>query len=201
MTRICAVVFAAGFSARLGQNKLLIRINEKTLLERSIEPFIDPSIDKVFVVVGFERERIEAVLKGQKVDIIYNPNYREGMSASLKASLPFVSHYDAIFFQLGDRPFTDKAIIKRMLCAFYNQSAHIVVPIYKGKKGHPVLIRLGNYIREIEDIEGDKGLREIIDKYHRNVVFIEGNEGIILGVDTQEDLNNLAVRGYEIKKD
>ncbi len=201
MTRICAVVFAAGFSARLGQNKLLIKINKKTVIERSIEPFIDPSIDKVFVVVGFEKERIETALQGKEVEIIYNPNYIECMSASLKTSLPFVVHYDGIFFQLGDRPFTDKAIIKKMIYAFYNQSARIVVPIYKGKKGHPVLIRLKDYLEDIERINGDKGLREIIDKYHRDVVFIEGNEGIILGVDTREDLNNLAVRGYEIEKD
>ncbi|MBP8625250.1 MAG: nucleotidyltransferase family protein [Syntrophorhabdaceae bacterium] len=201
MTGICAVIFAAGFSARLGHNKLLIKIDGKTVIERSIEPFINPLVDKVFVIAGFEKERIEGAITKQRVDIIDNTHYREGMSASLRTSIPLASHYNGVFFQLGDRPFLDKFLIDRMIKIFFEQPANIIVPIHKGKKGHPVLIRFNNYLEEIRKIRGDRGLREIIDKYHRDVVFIEGDDGILAGIDTQEDLDNLIVRGYKIEKD
>ncbi|HOJ71853.1 MAG TPA: nucleotidyltransferase family protein [Syntrophorhabdaceae bacterium] len=201
MTGICAVIFAAGSSVRLGHNKLLIKIDDKTVIERSVEPFFNALIDRIFVVTGFEKQRIEDVFKTKPIEIIYNPNHREGMASSLKAAIPFISHYEGVFFQLGDRPLTDKALINRMLYTFSEKNAQIIVPVNRGRKGHPVLIRPDKYLKDMKEVEGDKGLREIIDKYIGDVVFIEGDDGVITGIDTQEDLNKLMMRGHKIEKD
>lgn len=201
MTNVCAVILASGASRRLGFNKLLVRIDKKTVIERSIEPFLIPLIDKVFVVVGFEKEKTTRVIRGYPVEVIENPLYTQGMSASIKAALPYINDYKGVFFQLGDRPFVDKKLIEEMLHIFQVNNKDIVVPIYKNKKGHPVLISPEPFLNEMSSIKGDVGLREIIDKYIENVVFIESTEGILMGLDTLEDIENLKKRGHEIEKD
>lgn len=201
MNNICAVILASGASRRLGFNKLLVKIDKKTVLERSIEPFLIPIIDKIFVIVGFEKERVTSVIKDYPVEIIDNPLYLDGMSASVKAALPFIKDFRGVFFQLGDRPFVDKALIEKMVHVFHSDYRDIIVPLHKNQKGHPVLIKIESYIKEISHIKGDKGLREIIDKYIGNVVFIESKEGVLMGLDTLEDIEYLRKRGYEIEKD
>jgi CTP:molybdopterin cytidylyltransferase MocA len=67
-------------------------------------------------------------------------------------------------------------------------------------KGHPVLMRCGPYREEIELLGGDKGLREVIEKHSKDVLFIEGDEGILFDIDTEEDLEVLRRRGYRIEK-
>ncbi|MCX7966114.1 MAG: nucleotidyltransferase family protein [Syntrophorhabdaceae bacterium] len=200
MKDICTVILASGSSRRLGFNKLLVKIDKKTVIERSIEPFLTSLIDRIFIVVGFEKERIIKAVERYSVVIIENPLYQKGMSESIKAALPFIKDYRGVFFQLGDRPFVDKTLIEEMIHVFKTHNKNIIVPVYRRQKGHPVLIRLAPYIKEISNIKGDKGLREIIDKYVENVVFIESHEGIIVGLDTEEDIENLKKRGYEIEK-
>ncbi|MCX8111403.1 MAG: nucleotidyltransferase family protein [Syntrophorhabdaceae bacterium] len=201
MTGICAVIFAAGSSTRLGFNKLLIKIEKKAVVERSVEPFFYNPVEKVFVVTGYEKNKIENIFKDKSVEIIYNPDHRDGMATSLKAAIPFLYGFKGVFFQLGDRPFTGKDLISRMIHVFDEKDACIVVPVYRGRKGHPVLIRPDKYLKDMMEVQGDKGLREIIDKYIKDVVFIEGDFGTVTGIDTEEDLNNLIMRGYEIEKD
>jgi len=201
MTHLCAVILASGSSRRLGFNKLLVKIDKKTVIERSIEPFLSPLIDKIFVVVGFEKERIIKLLKKYPIEIIENPLYLQGMSASVKAAIAYIKDYKGAFFQLGDRPFVDKSLIEDMVYIFQTNDKDIIVPVYNKQKGHPVLIKPETYIKDMEKIKGDVGLREIIDKYIENVVFIDAYEGIHLGLDTQEDIENLKERGYDIEKD
>ncbi|HOJ42945.1 MAG TPA: nucleotidyltransferase family protein [Syntrophorhabdaceae bacterium] len=201
MSNLCAVILASGSSKRLGFNKLLVKIDKKTVIERSMEPFFISSIDKIFVVVGFEKERILKIIECHPAEIIENPFYSQGMSASIRVALPYIKGYEGVFFQLGDRPFLDKTLIEKMVHTFQENDKDIIVPVYNKKKGHPVLIRPAPYIEEMEKVKGDMGLREIIDKYRENVLFIESQEGVLTGLDTQEDIENLKKRGYEIEKD
>ena len=43
-------------------------------------------------------------------------------------------------------------------------------------------------------------MREIVDKHRGDVVFIEGDEGNVLDIDTMETINILKKRGYRVEK-
>jgi len=49
-------------------------------------------------------------------------------------------------------------------------------------------------------IEGEGGLRDMIDAAHGETLFVEAGEGSILDLDTEEDLALLEGRGYKIEK-
>ena len=56
------------------------------------------------------------------------------------------------------------------------------------------------YGEEIRSLQGDRGLREIIEKHMEDVIFIKGNEGALFDIDTNEDIERLKERGYIIEK-
>jgi len=201
MKKIYTVILAAGFSSRLGFNKLTLKIDGKSVIRRAVEPFIATPSRKVFVVTGFEEDKIRHALHGFSVEYIHNRQYPKGMSTSIKAALSFIQDGDGIFFHLGDKPFIEKRLVMEMVRIFEKRKPSIVVPVHNGMKGHPVLIRIAPYIREIERLTGESGLREIIERHPEDIMHIQGIEGNILDIDTSEDISLLRKRGYHIEED
>jgi molybdenum cofactor cytidylyltransferase len=204
MMKIYAAILAAGTSSRLGFNKLTIRIDDKPVIGRAVEPFCFEGVEKIFVVTNPDREGVERDLKkgicSHQINLVCNENYKQGMSSSVKALLPFIEDADAVFFHLGDKPFITRELVRRMLGRYLADGTPIIIPEHGGEKGHPVLMQVGPYLEEMKSLEGDRGLREIVDKHVRDVVFIEGDEGTVLDIDTVEALNILRKRGYRVEK-
>ncbi len=101
---------------------------------------------------------------------------------------------------LGDKAFFQKETVHNILSAYANGSHRIIVPVYQGERGHPVLLETGPYLPEMESLEGDTALKPIIQAHSQDVLYVEGDEGILLDVDTEEDLDLLRRRGYKIEK-
>jgi molybdenum cofactor cytidylyltransferase len=206
MQKIYTVILAAGTSSRLGFNKLTVKIDGQSVITRAVEPFCIECIEKVFIVTNPEARSIRKEIEGffssrlSHFTFIENPDYRYGMSSSVKAVLPFVEDADAVFFHLGDKPFIKRETIRNMLDMYLREDVRILIPIYRSKKGHPVMVKIKPYLEEIKKLEGDKGLREIVDNHMKDVVFIKGDEGGVLDIDTVETLNLLKERGYRIEK-
>lgn len=174
------VVLAAGLSTRAGQFKMELNLGDKTLIEHSIAGMY-PVVDRVIVVGGHKIERIREILQGySKVKIVYNENFRQGMFSSVKEGLRHVR--GGCFFLLpGDYPLIGEEIYRQML----KISGDVILPIYKGRKGHPVLMRS----RLIDDIlrqPDTSTLRDCIRQIGYVTVEVE-DEGIILDVDDLED--------------
>jgi molybdenum cofactor cytidylyltransferase len=200
MKKIIAVILAAGSSRRLGFNKLTIKINGESVIRRSVKPFLEQDLSRVLVVTGHAPERIMKELDGMGVETVNNPDYREGMSASVRTAVPFLADADAVFFHLGDKPFVKSKIITKMKEEYETKGAGVVVPLHKGVKGHPVLVD-ACLLRDSElSLRGDLGLREVIEKYEGSVVFIEGDEGSLFDIDTVNEIAYLRERGYDIEE-
>ena len=117
MNHIRTVILAAGSSSRLGFNKLCIKIDGQAVIRRTVQLFLEYS-DKVIVVTGFERERIEHILSGIPVLFAHNVNHCQGMSSSVKTALPHLTDAEGILFHLGDKPLVGRTTIERTLEMF-----------------------------------------------------------------------------------
>jgi len=200
MERVFAIILAAGTSSRLGFNKLTVTIDGESVIRRSVKAFIVEGIHKVIVVTGHNHQKIEQELEGLEVNLINNPHYKEGMSTSVKAAIPFLEGADVLLFHLGDKPFITSNSITAILNKYMVSKPRIIAPLYDGKTGHPVLIEAALLREEIGMLCGDSGLREVIEKYRRDVVFIEGNEGNLFDLDTIQAIDQLRERGYRIEE-
>jgi len=200
MTRIHTVILAAGSSKRLGFNKLTLRIDSEPVIRRTAIPFVEAGLGEVIVVAGSDVTPVEAALDGLNVRVVPNADHMQGMSSSIRSALPWITDATAVFFHLGDKPFVRKELLIAMVGRYRNAGAGIIVPVHDGMKGHPVLVSHGPYREEMGLLSGDKGLREVIEKHSADVLFIEGDEGILFDIDTEEDLKALRRRGYRVEK-
>jgi len=200
MSTICTVILAAGVSRRLGFNKLTVRIDSEAVIRRAVTPFAEAALGEVIVVAGSDISPVASALDGLNVRVIRNKDHQKGMSTSVKASLPWIRDAAAVFFHLGDKPFVRKELLSEMIEQYHKTEKSIIIPVHEGMKGHPVLMRLDPYRKEMEGLDGDKGLREVIEKYSTDVLFIEGDEGILFDIDTPEDIEILRKRGYKVEK-
>jgi molybdenum cofactor cytidylyltransferase len=197
---IDTVILAAGSSRRLGFNKLFLSVNGEPVLTRTLRTFLDLRIGTIFVVTGFERERIERLLKDAPVVLVHNSSFEQGMSTSVRAVLPFIDTGHALFLHLGDKPFVKGETLQRMTESFAKGTHPIILPVYQGQKGHPALIDVTKYVEEMRALEGDTALRPIIERHSQDILYVEGDEGILIDLDTDEDIDFLRRRGYTIEK-
>ena len=73
------------------------------------------------------------------------------------------------------------------LAEAWNESASAVSPVYKGKRGHPVLISSA-LIPEILGLGPGETLKSALTRYRdRSIEIPVSDHGILLDVDTQED--------------
>ena len=192
MEKVFAVILAAGASTRLGFNKLTVVVDGESVIRRSVKPFLIEEIHKVLVITGHNSPDVTKELEGLRVDVIHNPHYKQGMSTSVKAAMPSLGDADALLFHLGDKPFVTARSIKAILTEYGESRARIVAPFHNGKMGHPVLIDANMLRAESGTLRGDSGLREVIEKYRRDVVFIDGDEGNLWDIDTVQAIAGLS---------
>lgn len=201
MMRTAAVILAAGVSRRLGYSKFRLSIDGVPVIEKVVGPFLDIPLDRVIVVSGYDREIIDRDLARFDVQVVFNPDYLEGMGASVRSVLPFLADVDVALFHLGDKPFVSADFIRRLLILGEASPDKIILPVYRGEKGHPVLVPLSLCRDEMKRVAGDKGLRDVIEKHSADVICIESEESTVLDIDTEESITFLRKKGYKVEKD
>jgi len=191
---IALIVLAAGKSERYGRNKLLEKINDKTIVRKVVEESLMSKADRVFVVIGFEADKIIDELRDLKVTFIYNVNYEEGMSSSVKAGVLAAKSYNAkaVAILPADNLLITYNVIDKVIEKFKKTNAKIVVPSYEGKRGHPILLNMEIYHDIMSISEETQGLKYVLRKYKDEVVEVPvDSPEIYIDIDTPEDLEKL----------
>src|ERR1700743_2177416 len=86
-TTCAAIVLAAGASTRLGQPKQLLQISGESLLHRTVRLATGAGCTPVFVVLGFEAERMQRETADLDVRLVLNPEWPSGMGSSLRSGM------------------------------------------------------------------------------------------------------------------
>jgi molybdenum cofactor cytidylyltransferase len=194
--KIAAVVLAAGLSSRMGRNKLLAYIDGKPLIRRVVEAAAASSADPIVVVSGNAAAETAATLSGLDVRVIDNPDYRNGLSTSLKCGLrELPDDCDGAVILLGDMPAVTAALIDRLVAAFDpSESRAICVATHHGKRGNPVLWAR-QFFPEMLQLEGDVGAKHMMAANGELVCEVEAaDDAPLIDIDTPESLAVYASR-------
>jgi len=181
---IGAVILAAGESRRMGKPKPLLKIGDKSLIERALDAF--DLVDDIIVVLGHEPERLIQFLQELGVNCTVNPNYRKGMASSFKEGLKKFKKFNAVFLALCDQPIVDRDFLAKAIDA-WKAGAKIVSPVYKGKKGHPVLFDRSLF-EEILALKNGELIRDVIHRHEGKHYLIEAGEWAVTDIDTPDSL-------------
>ena len=176
---ITALLLAAGESNRTKPIlKPLLPVDGKTVIEVIIEKLKESRVDRIVVVLGHKAEQIEKVIKE---DIVFNKEYKKGMLSSVKEGIR--SNPDSNFLiYLVDHPLIEVKTINKIIDSYDNEK--IVIPTYKGKRGHPILIPY-SLIKELSSFKG-KTLRDFVHDHEIKEVETD-DKGTIINLNTLED--------------
>ena len=176
---ISAILLAAGLSKRMnGENKLTKKIEDKPLIMHSVKNILASSIDELIVVLGYQKEIIEKLIdKNKKIKLVFNKDFESGMASSIKTGLNNLPvKTEAFFICLGDMPLVNQEVYNQLIRSRNNKE--IIVPIYKGQQGNPVLF--SKSIKEkIMTIQGDVGAKRILELNEDKVLNVKINDSCI----------------------
>lgn len=188
------MILAAGESTRMGATKQLLPFGESTLLETVIGNLRRSPVDEIIVVLGSSADEIRGKIGSDQVRIVINPQFREGMGTSLRCGIAQVSS-DAALVVLADQPFVETATINRLIEQYRDGNPQIVIPVYRGFRGNPVLLDRSVF-PEIMGLSGDIGCRAIFGGHSENILKVPVDDvGVLLDIDTREDFEKLREAG------
>ena len=185
---ICAIVLAAGRSRRMGVQKLLLPFGSKTVIAHIIDQLTASSVDEVYVVVGCQGKRVSRELSDREVTIVNNSNYKSGMLSSVRCGLHAMARQcRTVLVALGDQPSVTTKLIDQMLQTFVSTEKQILVPLYNGKRGHPIMFSAA-YRKEILTHYDNVGLRGLLYAHNEDIFELPvTTSGILSDMDCPED--------------
>jgi choline kinase len=151
-----AVIFAAGLGSRLGgaaENlpKILLRFGNKSLLERHLTQLGAVGIKDITLGVGHGTAHIEAELarlNAGNVELVHNPDYREGSVVTMAVLEDAMTRGGDIFLMDGDVLY-DRRMLERLIASSHRNLFLLDRNVEAGEEpmklaiaaGHPVDFR------------------------------------------------------------
>lgn len=175
----------------MGQPKQMLRLGEKTLLERTLDNLrAAERVNEIVVVLGAAAEELRPLAGEAKV--VVNEAYADGMARSLQCGLKELDERaSATFVVLADMPLMKAATLDRMVEEYLAHGPQILIPTWRGFRGNPVLLDKSVF-PEIAGLQGDTGCRAIFGDHVENIrtVAVE-DEGVLLDADRPKDFVTL----------
>jgi molybdenum cofactor cytidylyltransferase len=186
--RVGAVVLAAGEAQRFGAPKLLMAFGESTVLGCVVSALRGAAISPIVVVAGGHGEEIAQTLRGSGARVVSNPAPERGMVSSIRVGMEALpADLDRFLIALGDQPRVGAEVIRHLLRAHRACGKGIAIPIYRGKRGHPVVFA-GRCCAEILALRDDRTLRDVVHSHQDDVVEVEcASDAVTQDIDTREE--------------
>jgi len=187
-TELSAVLLAAGESRRMGSiNKLTLPIGNKPLLRHTAETLSRCGLVELVVVVGYEQYIARELLRGLQLRIVYNENFRDGQMTSVCCGLAALEKpCKGVMICLSDQVLLDVEDIAHISRGFDRCPTSIMVPVYKGARGNPVVLDYAHRQNILADRK-NLGCRRLIEKNPELVTALEmPNDHVLVDVDTPE---------------
>jgi len=193
--RITGVILAAGYSSRMGMFKPLLQIGEKPLVARAVSLFESGGIDDIRVVVGHCRERIEPLLEKAGVPAIVNTGDCLDMFSSVRLAMEEAPpDIDALILLPVDIPLVRPWTVRRLIEQCADNPENILVPVFQGQKGHPVVIP-ARYFDKIGHWRGENGLRGALKAFAEKTTLVPvPDANILLDMNTPSDYESALTR-------
>lgn len=183
---ISGIILASGFSKRMKMDKLSLKINGTSIIESVIKAASESLLDEILII--YRDIKIKEIADKYCIRTFFNSNANLGLSEAIKLGVRNANiNAQAYLFLVGDQPFLTCDVIDQIIKSYNRRCYSIVVPIYNGKKGNPVLFS-SKYKERLLRLEGDTGGREIIATDGRQIYFeniVQSKAG--LDIDTYEE--------------
>jgi len=136
---VAGILLAAGTSSRMGSNKMLFELDGESVLRGAARRALAGGLSPLFVVLGHQREKTEQELAGLPCEVVFNPEFEEGITSSLRAGLSALPEVQAAVVMLADMPYVTSEMIAAIVARYRRSQAPLVVSDYEGVHAPPML--------------------------------------------------------------
>jgi molybdenum cofactor cytidylyltransferase len=183
----------------MGRDKLLIEVGGRTIFETTLSNYLGTSLDGICAVVPGWLAGFKTVMDSQtdpRTTYVKMERPCE-MSHSLRAGWAWVRDNlspGGVMIGLADQPLVRSVTIDRIIDCYLASSRPITVPVYRGRRGHPVIAG-SEFDGDIMQLSGDRGARDILE-HHPDVVHevdVDSDE-VLIDFDNIDELDAIKAR-------
>ena len=161
-----ALILAAGVGKRLKANvpKILLKVGNKSLLERHYENLLNLGIKNIGIVIGYKSNQLTNFIKKidikKNIKVFRNPRYKLGSIVSLVCASKFFHIKGDLIFMDGD-VFYDKKVLKKLINSKKKNCLLIDRKFEKGEEPVKVCIKnnkifdFGKIVNQDFDYQGE----------------------------------------------
>lgn len=168
------IMLAAGNSRRFGSNKLLYEIDGVPMYLRTLYKLQKAASElgncEIIVVTQYEEIASKAQESGARV--LINPHPERGISSSMQIGLAAAKESSACLFTVSDQPWLTTETIVNLVHKFQSEQKGMACTILNNKTGNPCIFSR-KYYQELQEITGDKGGKQIINRHPEDVAYLE----------------------------
>ena len=143
--RVAGVVLAAGESRRMGQLKALLPFGSRTVIEQVLQPLLDADLSEVAVVLGHRAGEIAAGAGAPACAAVVQHELpaRHDLFRASGPALARPPYQMPICWPSSNQPQIGLQVIQQLLAAHARTRRGLVIPVWQGKRGHPLLLAAG----------------------------------------------------------
>jgi len=189
---LAAVILSGGASSRMGSPKALLPYQGRPFLEHLLEVVQNPKIGVRRVVLGAHAEPITRAIDLDPDEIVINHEWEKGQLSSIQAGLRSLPRgTDGMVLCLIDHPLISAKLVDALIDQFYATRAPIVLPMFEGKRGHPVIFSETLY-EELHRAPADVGARSVVWAHAKEISELATvEEGCILNLNDPGTLDRV----------
>ena len=189
---LAAVILSGGASRRMGSPKALLPYQGRPFLEHLLEVTTHPRIGLRRVVLGAHAEAIAKAIALQPTDVVINEDWEKGQLSSIQAALRTLPpETDGILLCLIDHPLVSATLVGDLIERFDATRKNIVLPLYEGRRGHPVIFSSALY-DELLRAPQETGARAVVWAHAKEIEEVQTNEeGCVMNLNDPDAMEKL----------
>ena len=186
---ISGIILSTGASFHNGIAPALPKIEETTFLRHIVDVLRSARVIDIVIVINAEENETAKDLSWFDGKIAVNPSWKTGELSSIRAGLDNVSPDDlhGVMVCPIDHPLITQKLLVNLLQSFWKSKKIIIIPIYNGTRGHPIIYgtKLFEALRSAP--QGD-GVRGVIQNHQNEIHEAQTDEqGTILTISSMDE--------------